>query len=603
MGDFVSERGGDASSSDATRLRALLDIAKVVGAISRFEDLIELTAEEARRALDAASLSVSRWEREQGVFRILVNVGVLGPREVRFPDTEFYAAADYPQAYTLIESRRGYVATLDDADEEAALLAALDKDSSIGIPIVVDARVWGAIYATRTPGQRRFAPSDLDFAVAVATQVAAGVVQADYLARIAKLAYQDPLTGLANRRAVDERLEAGLAEHAEHGSPVSLVLADINRLKQVNDSFGHEAGDRLIVAVADAVSRASGLAQDSLAARIGGDEFCIVTVGAPAEVALRVAEELCRLVEQQPMSTGISCGVASTDGGAVTFDSPVRLFRLADAAQYRAKRAGSRTPVVAGSAAPEGPEIPVDRRLRRGRLSVDAEAILESGYELLDGLAGCGAQTRLEAIADHVLLILDAAAWWVSEVSSDGRDLVSVSSSVQRFAEHRDEIAVAQAQIGARFVLADYPASRRAIEEASAFRVELAAAGNDPAEEESLTLAGYTGVVAAGAAGAAGGWLLEVFADHISMSLAGFEPVLRSLVAVAVAGAAPQLSPAHLAVPALAEELGLALGHELASSSELVPGLAVARDPGAPHELATRLAPRLPSQPTSDADR
>jgi diguanylate cyclase (GGDEF)-like protein len=175
----------------------------------------------------------------------------------------------------------------------------------------------------------------------VATQVAAGVVQADHLARIERLAFQDPLTGLANRRAVDERLEASMADYTENGTPVSMILADINRLKQVNDSFGHEAGDRLIIAVADAVSRASGLAHGSLAARIGGDEFCIVTTGVPAQQAVEVAEELCRIVDNQPLSTGVSCGVASTDAPPGQFQTPLRLFRLADAAQYEAKRNGT----------------------------------------------------------------------------------------------------------------------------------------------------------------------------------------------------------------------------------------------------------------------
>jgi diguanylate cyclase (GGDEF)-like protein len=536
--DAVTRDGAaDAGSPDAARLRALLDIAKVVGAISKFEDLIELTAEEARRALDASSLSVSRWDRERGVFRVLVNVGVLGPEEVRFPADEIYAAAAYPESNQLIDTRRGYVACVEDGTAEAELLGVLEKDSALGIPLVVDARVWGAIYATRSAGQRRFTTADLDFALAVATQVAAGVVQADHLARIERLAFQDPLTGLANRRAVDERLEASMADYAENGTPVSLILADINRLKQVNDSFGHEAGDRLIVAVGDAVSRASGLAHGSLAARIGGDEFCIVTTGVPADLAVEVAEELCRIVDNQPLSTGVSCGVASTDGPPGPFHTPVRLFRLADAAQYRAKRSGARKPVVAGSTAADVPEeTPVDRRARRGRLAVDGMAVLEAGYEVLDRLTGCTVQTRLEAMADHILLLLDGAAWWVSQVQPGGDTVVSVSSSVQRFAENLDATGIAQSEIGAEFVLDDFPVTRQAICDASSFLVELGAAGNDPAEEETLVTAGYTGVLAAGATAGGSGWLIELFGDPISMSFAGFEPVLRSLVSVAVAG-------------------------------------------------------------------
>ena len=92
------------------------------------------------------------------MFRILVNVGVLGPFEARFPvDEQSTPPAAYPQAESLINSRQGYVASIDDGDAEAALLAVLQKDSCLGIPIVVDARVWGAIYATRSVGQPRFA--------------------------------------------------------------------------------------------------------------------------------------------------------------------------------------------------------------------------------------------------------------------------------------------------------------------------------------------------------------------------------------------------------------------------------------------------------------
>jgi diguanylate cyclase (GGDEF)-like protein len=535
---------GEPATGDAARLRSLLEIAKVVGATRRFEDLVELTAEEARRALDAASLSISRWDRESGTLRTLVNVGLLGPHESRFPTEEIYPVSAWPTAQRLVEDREGHVGTADDEGEEAERIAGLGKDSFVATPIVVEARVWGELFATRTAGQRRFGRADLDFANAVATQVAAGVVQADHFARIERLAFQDPLTGLGNRRAVDERLEEAMAAHVGDGAPVSLVLADINRLKQVNDLFGHDAGDRLIVAVADAVSRASGLAPDSLAARIGGDEFCIVVSGAPGAVAVAVANELCKVVDSQPMSTGVSCGVASTDLLPGRIDVPARLFRLADAAQYRAKRAGSRTPVVAGQASPEpldGP--PADRRARRGRLAVDGSAVLESGLEMLDVLGSSGPQARVEAVADHLLLLVDGAAWWVSYVAPGSDLLVGVSSSVQRFGEDIDEHGIAQGLPGATFDLDEFPASAAAIRRAGSFRVELGGQGNDPAEESVLVSAGYSGLLAAGVTGASGGWLIEVYTDSISLPAPGFEPVLRALLALAVTGAVEQPPP------------------------------------------------------------
>src|SRR5207344_1911697 len=112
----------------------------------------------------------------------------------------------------------------------------------------------------------------------------------------------------------------------------------------------------------------------------------------------------------------VSCGVASTDLLADDLvDSPLRLFRLADAAQYRAKRSGARRPVVAGRSVPDEPgDSPSDRRSRRGRLSTDVPAALESGLAALDALAGSDVRARLECAAEHIVTLLDAAGWWLS---------------------------------------------------------------------------------------------------------------------------------------------------------------------------------------------
>ena len=88
------------------------------------------------------------------------------------------------------------------------------------------------------------------------------------------------------------------------------------------------------------------------------------------------------------------------------------------------------------------------------------------------------------------------------------------------------------------FDLGTYPVTRAAIEGAGSFFVEAGMPGNDPAEEAALVTAGYLAVVGAGARDSSGGWLVEIYADTISLPMGTFEPVLRALVAVAVAGAA-----------------------------------------------------------------
>jgi diguanylate cyclase (GGDEF)-like protein len=523
---------------DAARLRSLVDIAKVIGSSRRFEDLIELCAETARAALAAGSLSISRWDRESGVLRTLVNVGVLSPGEARFPADETYSLADWPDMSMLVAGR-SFVSAAGDGTADGDFLESLGKDSSLSVPILLEGRMWGELWAARTAGQPRYHPSDVEFAEALATQIAAGVVQADHLARVERLAFTDPLTGLANRRAVDELLDELLGASAPASHPVSIVLADINRLKQVNDTFGHEAGDRLIVGIAEAVSRASGLARESLAARIGGDEFCVVVSGEPMSAAVRVADELCRLVDGHPMSTGVSCGVASTEVLAGPVDSPVRLFRLADAAQYRAKRAGTRHPVVAGRSVPETPrDSPADRRARRGRLSTDVPAALESGLAALDALGAADTRARLERVADHIRDLLDAGGWWLSAVADGSDQLVTLGSSVERSGAPAGTTPPGFAAVGTVYDLREFPTTRRAIDEAGSFFVETGMPGNDPAEEATLVTAGYLSVLGAGARDGRDGWLVEVYADPISLPMGAFEPVLRALVAVAVSGAA-----------------------------------------------------------------
>jgi GGDEF domain-containing protein len=106
----------------------------------------------------------------------------------------------------------------------------------------------------------------------------------------------------------------------------------------------------------------------ALAARLGGDEFCLLAVGPKADDVVEVADELCRRAAELEPGDGVACGVASTDDPIGPVHDARRLFRLADAAQYRAKGLGSARAVVAGR---EGPDDPV---VRLADASADAPA-------------------------------------------------------------------------------------------------------------------------------------------------------------------------------------------------------------------------------------
>jgi diguanylate cyclase (GGDEF)-like protein len=171
------------------------------------------------------------------------------------------------------------------------------------------------------------------------------------LAETAQAARSDPLTGLANRRGLSEGLAAaldGLGSGAARDQmrPVALLLIDLDRFKAVNDGFGHEAGDRLLVEVA-ARLRGELRAGDAVA-RLGGDEFAAVLALPPAadpgEAALTVSRRIvARIEEPFDLGAGIVVRIGASVGVAVApSDAPdaAGLLRAADAAMYAAKAEG-----------------------------------------------------------------------------------------------------------------------------------------------------------------------------------------------------------------------------------------------------------------------
>lgn len=379
--------------TEGERLRAVAELARAVAAARTPMEAVAAAAAAARLALGGSMSAVSRWERDRGRLRVLVNDGELAPGEEPQPGNEVYSVADFPEIVEFLHGRwteggepHAWVETAEAegrpehegpyCHQRVAALRRRGRSSCVVAPIMLHGLAWGELYVARAAGQPVFDRADAEFATVLAALIAAGIAQTERLAEVRRLAFTDPLTGLANRRAVDARLEEAFERHRVEGAAVSLVVCDLNGLKRVNDQMGHAVGDRLLVGFGSVLSLCGAALPGSLAARLGGDEFCLLTAGVAAAEVVRVAEELCERAKWLGLGDGVAVGVASTDAEIGPAQSARRLFRLADAAQYRAKALRSGRPVVAGRAGAEDPVVRMadeppgsetERRRFRGR--------------------------------------------------------------------------------------------------------------------------------------------------------------------------------------------------------------------------------------------
>ncbi|MEU0600317.1 GGDEF domain-containing protein [Streptomyces sp. NPDC006393] len=355
------------------RLAAVVALAQGMAAAHTPRESWRAAALGACRALEGSFAALSVWERERGRLRVLVNVGDRAPEEEEFPEDETYPVHQFPEITEFLHERwasggepDAWVETAEGpaagrpgyCHQRVAALRRRGRGCCVVAPIVQHGRAWGELYVARSSGDPFFGRADADFATVLAAVVAAGLAQTERLEEARRLAFTDALTGLANRRAVDVRLEEAIERHRADGTVVSLVVCDLNGLKRVNDTLGHAVGDRLLERFGSVLSLCGAMVPGALAARLGGDEFCLLAVGTSADEVVKAADELCRRAAELELGEGVACGVASTEDAIGPVRSARRLFRLADAAQYRAKALRGDRPVVAGR---EGPEDPVVR--------------------------------------------------------------------------------------------------------------------------------------------------------------------------------------------------------------------------------------------------
>jgi diguanylate cyclase (GGDEF)-like protein len=337
-------------ASEELRIRSLATLARALSRSEVMRRLLEIAAEEARVAMRASSVSVSRLVPGTLTVRTVVNVGRLGPDEVRWPEDETYTVDEFASLSLVLDGLQTWAWSLDDPDipqSERELLTALGKGASLGAPIVVDGRLWGEFYATRGVGDADFDDIDAAYLEALLAILSGAVSRALREESLQQLAYRDPLTGLLNRRALDEHAVQAFEVPPGETRTITAVTVDINRLKQVNDTLGHTAGDQLIQAVARDLDQAFAPLPGALVARVGGDEFTVLVTGSDPSLAVQTSDVLCGRTWEFGPGAGVSAGAASVVVTSASAVRPADLFAAADRAQYVAKHGRLTSTVLA----------------------------------------------------------------------------------------------------------------------------------------------------------------------------------------------------------------------------------------------------------------
>lgn len=217
--------------------------------------------------------------------------------------------------------------------------------SVLYLPLINKGDVIGIlILGSKKPGS--YGPEQVVMLEHLASQIAAPIENSRLFTKAEEIARVDGITQLFNRRHFDERMKEEIDRHARYGDILSILLLDLDNFKKYNDTFGHLAGDRLLVHAAELIQ--SAIRSSDLAFRYGGDEFAVILPNSSTMDAFNVAERMRERVAfemaSRQIDVTVSVGVASWPGDGATLDE---LCYAADMALYYAKRTGQNRTSIA----------------------------------------------------------------------------------------------------------------------------------------------------------------------------------------------------------------------------------------------------------------
>jgi diguanylate cyclase (GGDEF)-like protein len=330
--------------AQANHLQALLDLSRSLSSSLELRDILREFAGCAAELTGATSAELSTYDPARGDLVMLVEFQG-GSDRITEQGGQVYHLDEYPTTRHVLDTQEPVQIRVDNPDDDPAERTLLEKQgqkSLLMLPLVARGQTIGLMEIVDVR-DRVWNEEDVEFCRALCDIVAIAVRNAMLFAELQETAARDKLTGLYNRRMFEEQFELAVARSLRTQEELTLLIADLDGLKRINDVSGHVAGDQALRTLADAL-RATIRATD-VACRLGGDEFAVILPGSNAEDAVKVAERA------QEMLAESSHGQFSFSGGIArvtpAHSSAETVYRAADLAAYRAKAAGGARTLLA----------------------------------------------------------------------------------------------------------------------------------------------------------------------------------------------------------------------------------------------------------------
>ena len=222
------------------------------------------------------------------------------------------------------------------------------KDFFVTIPLKIEKEIVGVLNINDGE-QDSFEESSLEMVLDISDFISMSVSNAILYEQTKQLAVTDGLTGISNRPNMEQALQNEFERSMRYGAPLSVVLLDVDHFKGVNDTYGHQKGDEILVAIASLLKKVC--RANDIAARYGGEEFLMILPQSNAQGAFkiseRVREEMMKLNftgNESNFSVTTSCGVAELDRDFIK--NTDQLVAIADHALYEAKNSGRNKTII-----------------------------------------------------------------------------------------------------------------------------------------------------------------------------------------------------------------------------------------------------------------